>query len=332
MELKVNLKEKSYPVIIERGAIKHINDFIDTNRKCFVISDSGVPKEHIDTITSQLNDFVLHIVPQGEGSKSFKYYEECLKDMLENQFTRSDLVIAIGGGVVGDLSGFVAASYKRGIDFVNIPTTSLSQIDSSIGGKTAINIEGYKNCVGAFHQPKAVIVDVLTLDTLDRRNYHNGLVEALKAGLIRDKELFDIFENKDIDENLEEIIKRSLMMKKEVVEIDEFETGLRKILNFGHTIGHAIESYFNLDEYLHGECVAMGMVKIIEDQELQERVIRILNKMNVPTTVVYDKEEVYRYLLNDKKASKDTISVIKVKEIGKALIEEVPFSELKEKL
>uniref|UniRef100_UPI0026E9A592 3-dehydroquinate synthase n=1 Tax=Fusobacterium ulcerans TaxID=861 RepID=UPI0026E9A592 len=235
----------------------------------------------------------------------------------------------LGGGVIGDLGGFAAASYMRGIDFINIPTTTLSQIDSSIGGKTAINLGDTKNIIGAFYQPKGVFIDLEVLKTLPGRHYYNGLVEALKAGLIYDKELFEIFENKNINDNLQEIIYRALLVKKDVVEKDEKEENLRKILNFGHTVGHGIEGVFHLKDVLHGEGVAMGMLPMIEDEGLRERTKKILKKMNINTDIEYDREKVFELMLKDKKADQDKITLVKVKELGKAELVKVPIEECK---
>ena len=239
------------------------------------------------------------------------------------------MIIALGGGVIGDLAGFAAASYMRGIDFINIPTTTLSQIDSSIGGKTAINLGDTKNIIGAFYQPKGVFIDLEVLKTLPERHYYNGLVEALKAGLIYDRELFEIFENKNIDENLQEIIYRALLVKKDVVEKDEKEENLRKILNFGHTVGHGIEGFFHLKDVLHGEGVAMGMLPMIEDEELRERTKKILKKMNIDTDIKYDREKVFELMLKDKKSDQDKITLVKVKELGKAELVKVPIEKCK---
>lgn len=332
MKLHVDLKERGYDIVMERGVLKRLAQMIDVERKVLLVSDSKVPAQWVDLVKSQCPHCYVKIVPAGEASKSFAVWEELLSYMLENRFLRSDLVIALGGGVVGDLAGFAAACYMRGIDFVNIPTTTLAQIDSSIGGKTAINAGGVKNNIGAFYQPRKVLIDFDTLSTLPRRHYLNGLVEALKAGLIYDPALFSLFENGDIDEHLEEIIYRSLCMKKDVVEQDERESGLRKILNFGHTIGHAIEGYYHMEEYLHGECVAMGMLYFIEDDELRERTAAILRRMGVPSDAPYEKEDVYRRLSADKKALHEGISVVTVKTLGKAEIKTLSYDEIKAKL
>ena len=199
-----------------------------------VVTDSGVPAQYAQMVADQCKDAHIITVPQGEASKSFKILESVLRQMLEFGMGRGDLVIAVGGGVVGDLAGFAASIYMRGIDFINCPTTTLSMIDSSIGGKTAVDLGDTKNIVGAFWQPKLVIVDPDTLATLPRRHFINGLAEAVKASLLADPELFAIFENGDVDAQIGEIICRSLRFKKNIVEQDETEQGMRKALNFGH--------------------------------------------------------------------------------------------------
>ena len=248
---------------------------------------------------------------------------------MEQQFSRKDCIIAIGGGVVGDLSGYVAASYMRGIDFIQIPTTTLSQIDSSIGGKVAINLDEVKNIIGAFYQPKIVIIDPDTLQTLPKRHYINGLIEALKEGLIYDESLFNLFEAGDIYKDLDQIIEKALYVKKDVVEKDEKEQHLRKILNFGHTIGHAIESYYHLSEYLHGECVAFGMLYFIEKEDIKKRVLAIYDKLGIKASAPYDPDTVYGLLCNDKKAAHGSVSIVKVKEIGKAEIQDMKLEEVR---
>lgn len=332
MKLHVNLKERGYDIVLQRGILHQIAEEIDVDRNVLLVSDTNVPAKWIDIVQQQCPHCVVKIVNSGEESKSFAVWEDLLTCMLQHHFLRSDLVIALGGGVVGDLAGFAAACYMRGIDFVNIPTTTLAQIDSSIGGKTAINAGGIKNNIGAFYQPKKVLIDFDVLSTLPHRHYINGLIEALKAGLIYDPALFALFETNDIDAHLEEIIYRSLCMKKDVVEQDEKETGLRKILNFGHTIGHAIESYYHLEEYLHGECVGMGMLYFINDPQLKQRTIAVLKKMGAPIDAPYDKEEVYQRLLADKKATHDGITIVEVNTLGKADLKKISYEEIKEKL
>ena len=262
-KLHMNL-EKGYDITIGRGLLDSADSYFDLNRKVLIISDTGVPREYAEKLRSKCKEGHIIVFKQGEASKNIETYKKCIAKAVECYLDRKSAIVAVGGGVVGDLAGFVASSYMRGIDFYNVATTTLSSIDSSIGGKVAIDYEGYKNIVGAFYQPKGVLIDLDTLKTLDARNVHNGLVEAIKTGLIGDKALFEMFENEDVMNNLEEVIYRSLCFKKRVVEEDEKEMGIRKILNFGHTIGHGIES-FKKGELLHGECVGLGMLKVIDD-------------------------------------------------------------------
>ena len=247
------------------------------------------------------------------------------KYLLDNEFSRNDLIIAVGGGVVGDLSSFVASTYKRGIDFINIPTTTLSMIDSSVGGKNGINYEGIKNVLGTFYQPKLVLIDFDVLKTLDKRNINNGLVEALKAGLIKDKEIIDLFD--DIDNNLQEIIIKSLKVKISIVEQDEKEKDLRKILNFGHTIGHAIE--LTNQSILHGEAIARGILYLLKG-DLKKQIYNILNKLNIPLKYSLNKDEVIQLIKNDKKINNDYLDLIVVEEIGQAKIQKITIEEIKE--
>ena len=272
-------------------------------------------------------------MPQGEGSKSLAVYQKLLEAMLEAGFGRGDAVVAVGGGVVGDLAGFVAATYMRGVDFINCPTTTLSQIDSSIGGKVAVDLGRTKNIVGAFWQPKLVVVDPDTLATLPRRHFVNGLAESVKMSLTCDAELFQMFETCDVDAELETIIRRSLLIKKSVVERDETEQGLRAILNFGHTLGHGIEAVKGVGGrrktgLYHGECVALGMLPMIEDRQLQKRARAVLRRLGLPCRAAYNKEKVLGYMLHDKKARGGQITLVKVPGLGCWRLDKVPVSEL----
>ena len=328
MELTVKTHTRTYPIYIKEGCIQNVGEHINLNRKVMIITDENIPKEYIEIVSKQCKEAFVYTSISGEDAKSLENYQRICEYMLECQMSRADLIIAIGGGVIGDLSGFVAATYMRGIEFINIPTSTLSQIDSSIGGKVAVNLGFTKNIIGAFYPPSAVFIDFNTLKSLPKRHYYNGLVEALKAGLIYDPSIFDLFENEDIDDNLATIIYKSLVMKKNVVEEDEFEMGIRKILNFGHTIGHGLESYFNLHDLLHGEAVALGMLYVVNDETIKERMISIYNKLHLPINTSYEVDEVYHYIVNDKKAKHGKISLIKVDEIGKAYIEEVELTEI----
>ena len=334
MEFNVNLKDANSRVIVERGCSSHLKEYVDFNGKVMIISDDHIPSELKDNVLKQFDNAVLVEVAMGEVSKGFETYQMLLEKLLELGFSRKDFIIALGGGVIGDLSGFVASTFKRGCRFISIPTTTLSQIDSSIGGKVAINLNGIKNCVGNFYHPEVVFVDIDTLKTLDKRHFYNGLVEALKAGVIQDPVLFDLFKNHvhelDINSNyLEEIITRSLLMKKNVVEQDEKEQNIRKILNFGHTIGHAIESYYHLSDYYHGECVANGMIYIEDNEMIRNDLINILNEMNIPLLYDLDVDSLIEFIKNDKKAKGNNIDIVLVDEIGEAYLKKVEIDELR---
>lgn len=332
MKIEVNTKTRSYTIHLGRGLLQQCKDLIPNHGQVFIVSDDGVAEKWRQMLQTQFPTAKMHVFKNGEGSKNFDTLQQILAAMQDAKLARNDMVIALGGGVVGDMAGFASAIYKRGIHYVGIPTTTLSQIDSSIGGKTAIDFNGVKNSVGAFWQPSAVIVDLDTLQTLPTRHVNNGLVEAVKAGLIKDKHLFELFEQDDYFEHLEEIIYRSLLMKKEVVEHDETEMGERKLLNFGHTFGHGYEAYFGMDGYYHGECVGMGMMTILNNREIKDRLGKVLQRLNVPTTCDYDEEQVFQYIQNDKKASHDHITVVQVDEIGKGHLEEWTMDEIRRRL
>ena len=315
-----------YDIILERGVLEKASSYINMDRKCLIVTDSGVPYEYAETIKNQAKEGYVCVIPQGEQSKCFDNYKMLLEKMVEYSFTRTDCVIAVGGGVVGDLSGFVASSYMRGVDFYNIPTTLLSQLDSSIGGKVAIDLNCVKNIIGAFYQPKCVIIDPNTLKTLEKRQLHAGLCEAIKMSLTSDKELFELIENtENLEKDIDTVIEKSLLIKKNVVEIDPKEKGLRKILNFGHTIGHAIESDTGL---LHGECVGLGMLPMCE-KSIKERLLKVLEKFSLPTKVTCDTDTLISYITHDKKASGNKITVIVVSEIGTYEMREIEISEIK---
>lgn len=316
MLIPVKTSVGSYDIILERDALKRAGRYLDLSRKVLIVTDSGVPSEYSETIASFCKAPYTVTIEQGEASKNLKSFELLLSKLVEYGFTRTDCVVAVGGGVVGDLAGFTASAYMRGIDFYNIPTTLLSQVDSSIGGKTAVDFMGIKNIVGAFYPPKRVIIDTETLKTLPARQISNGLAEALKMSLTNDKELFDIFENSDITENTDLIIERSLLIKKSVVELDEREGGLRRVLNFGHTVAHAIESANSMQELYHGECVAIGMLPMCE-KSVRERLLRVLRKLNLPCEFrANDKEAFIKAISHDKKLQGGEITVVFVSEAG----------------
>ena len=333
-KLTMNLGPRSYDITLRRGALQNLYQLADLNRRVAVVTDSGVPPVYARQVADQCREAVIITVPQGEGSKCLRTLESVLQQMLAFGMGRGDLVVAVGGGVVGDLAGFAAAVYMRGIDFINCPTTTLSMIDSSIGGKTAVDLGDTKNIVGAFWQPKLVVVDADTLATLPRRHYINGLAEAIKAGLLADPELFGIFENGDVDKDIDTIIYRSLKFKKSIVEQDETEHGARRALNFGHTIGHGIEAVKGIKGrrttgLFHGECVALGMLPMIESNALRKRTRAVYRRLGLPTRAGFDKEKVYAEMVHDKKAQGGQITIIKVPGLGCWRAETVPMESLR---
>ncbi|MCH3960985.1 MAG: 3-dehydroquinate synthase [Solobacterium sp.] len=332
MKIDVHTKEKEYSVILERGVLAKASQWIRFSGQIFIVSDDGVPAKWVHQLQEQFPQAETYIFPNGEGSKNFATLQEILKAMQKAHLSRQDTLIAIGGGVVGDMAGFASAIYMRGIRYINIPTTSLSQIDSSIGGKTAIDFNGIKNSVGAFWQPDLVLADPDVLATLPARQLHNGLAEAVKEGMIRDPELFAIFEKEDAEDHLEEIIARCLKIKKDIVEKDEKENGERKLLNFGHTFGHAYEAYFGMDGYLHGECVGLGMLTVLNDPMLKERLRKVLQGLQLPTECQCDPKKIYQLMLLDKKADHDHISMVQVDTIGQGYLIDWSLAQVKERL
>lgn len=315
MIIPVMTRDGQYNIYFEKGALKSAGEHFDLNRKVLVVTDSGVPAQYAETVAAQAKEGYVLTVEQGEASKTMVSFQLILEKLVEYSFTRTDCVVAVGGGVVGDLSGFAAACYMRGIDFYNIPTTVLSQVDSSIGGKTAVDFMQYKNIVGAFWPPRGVIIDTDTLSTLPDRQISNGLAESIKMALTFDSELFEMMENKDLQDILDTVICRSIMLKKRVVEEDEREAGLRRVLNFGHTIAHAIESEKAMESYYHGECVAIGMIPMCSEK-VRERLVSILRKYNLPTSVSCDRDLLFEAVKHDKKASGDSITYIYVEDAG----------------
>lgn len=326
MTISVKTLSGGYNIELENGILNKAEQYLNLNRKVAIVTDSGVPKEYAETVAQKCKEPIIITIEQGEKSKNIDNYTLILKNLVENGLTRSDCVVAVGGGVIGDMAGFCAASYMRGIDFYNIPTTLLSQVDSSIGGKTAIDFCGVKNIVGAFYQPKCVLIDPDTLKTLPKRHISNGLAESIKMALTFDSALFEMLENGDIEENLNEIIYRSLVLKKYVVEKDEKEASLRKTLNFGHTIGHAIESMGDFENLLHGECVALGMT-FFTSKEILPRLKAVLKKANLPCEISADTDKIIEFCSHDKKKSGDKISIVRVEKIGEFILEDLSFNE-----
>lgn len=325
--LHLELEDGGYDITVSSGLLSRAGEFFNLDRRVLVVTDSGVPKEYAEAVAGAAKEAKILTVPMGEGSKSLSTLECVLTAMCDFKMTRGDSAVAVGGGVVGDLVGFAAATYMRGIDFYNVPTTVLSEVDSSIGGKTAVNLGQIKNIVGAFHQPKGVLIDTDTLKTLPKRQISNGLAEAVKMSLTSDKELFELFERLSYDEiveSIEEIIIASLKIKGAVVEADPRENGIRKILNFGHTLGHGIEAVSG--KLYHGECVAIGMLPMCAP-EARARLEAVLERLELPTRWDGEPEDALAPVKSDKKCVAGGVMTIYVPEIGKYEIKKMTVEE-----
>lgn len=328
--ITVSLGDASYDITVGRGLIREVGSIFGIRGKCIVVTDDGVPEEYSKTVAENLGGAPIYTLPHGEKSKNIAEYGKLLAFMLDNSLTRSDAVVAVGGGVVGDLACFAASTYMRGIAFYNVPTTLLAQVDSSIGGKCGIDFGSYKNTVGTFCQPRGVIVDPDLTATLDRRNIASGYAEAVKMALTSDAGLFSIFEHGEQERRLDEVIIRSLNIKKAVVEKDERESGFRRLLNFGHTVGHAIESIEN-GRLTHGECVALGMIPMTSPK-LRRRLINVLEMLGLPTEYDFTRDEIIEAMSHDKKADGGAINAVFVSGIGSFEMRRITESEMKELL
>ena len=339
-KLTVNLKDHSYDIIIENGVLDRLNDYIKTiykNDKIFIITDDKVKDLYLDKAMKSLSaDYIVDyvVIPNGEASKTLEKYAYICEELLKKDIRRNNLIIALGGGVIGDISGFVASSLFRGIPYVGVPTSLLAQMDSSIGGKTGIDFYGRKNILGAFKQPKMVLIDPLTINSLDEREFNNGMGELIKHGAIGNKKLLDsLYSHPKITED---VIYESLTVKKRVVEIDEFDLNERMTLNFGHTFGHAIELKYG---YKHGEAVAIGMLMAIKmgidlgitDKECYKPILDILKIYNLPV-VEYNYKDYLKDVFYDKKNIAGTISFIFLTKLGECTIYKITEKEIKEKL
>ena len=327
MSLRMELGDNSYDIVIERGCLNRAGTLLDLDRKVCVVTDEGVPRQYVDAVAGQCKAPVIITVDMGEQTKTMETVTRICETMLERGFSRKDCVVAVGGGMVGDLAGFAAACFMRGIDFYNIPTTLLSQVDSSIGGKTGVNLNGVKNIVGAFWQPRGVLIDPDTLETLPPRLRAEGMAEYVKMALCFDAKMFEELEREDPWADTEKALHNALSLKKMVVEADEREAGLRKILNFGHTIGHGVESAAAGALY-HGECVAIGMMPMCSDA-VRARLQPVLKKLGLPVSTDLDKETIWAAMQHDKKSDSTGFSAVFVEKIGKAYAKNISFADMK---
>ncbi len=351
MSQRINVlynKKPCYDIVITKGFEELANELTVleiTEKKLCIITDSQVGPIYSDALKQVIEPLCAHVciftIPAGEANKTLDTVKTIYEFLIQEKFGRKDMLIALGGGVVGDITGFVAATYLRGIDFIQIPTTLLSQNDSSIGGKTGVDFDGYKNMVGAFKMPLLVYMNIKTLSTLDERQYFSGFAEVMKHGLIKDaafytwliENMYEICE-RDLDV-LEEMIIRSCSIKKAVVEKDPTEQGDRALLNFGHTIGHAIEKAKNF-ELTHGECISLGAVaaayiswkrnllSMEEYYEVRDMYVPFYLPISIDSI---NPEEILTLTKSDKKAQNGTIKFVLLKKIGKAIIDDTVTDE-----
>ncbi|MEX2352955.1 MAG: 3-dehydroquinate synthase [Gammaproteobacteria bacterium] len=342
-EITVKLGARSYPILIGKDLVYSPDVYrkLTGASRLMIITDSVVEKIYLPGVLKALADdsVVTHIIPAGEVHKNLDSMNGIITSLLSNSYDRSSCLVALGGGVIGDLTGFAAACFQRGIKFLQVPTTLLAQVDSSVGGKTAVNHELGKNMIGAFHQPCGVIADVGVLETLPEREFHAGLAEVIKYGLIRDREFYEWLEtnmdtlvNKD-PAAMEFAIERSCVNKAEVVSADEKETGVRASLNLGHTFGHAIETGLNYKHWLHGEAVGLGMLMAAYmsmllgriDEETVERIAGLLMQAGLPVKIpdqLPDDIDLRQLMSVDKKVSYGRLKLVLLDDIGKAVITE----------
>lgn len=320
---------KSYDVFIGAGLLKaagdHIKSVLGKKCKVAIISDSNVfplyGKLVEDSLTGAGFTVVRYIFPAGESSKNGNTYLRILNFLAENQLTRSDALLALGGGVTGDMCGFAAATYLRGISYVQVPTTLLAMVDSSVGGKTAIDLPAGKNLVGAFYQPSLVLCDLNTLNTLPQSVFSDGCAEVIKYGVLYDVNLFAHLSQHGLEFDRERVISRCVELKRDVVYQDEFDTGARQKLNLGHTIGHGIEAQSNFT-ITHGQAVSIGMAIVTKAgcNAIYPELIAVLEKFKLPTTTDFTAEQLYSSALSDKKRSGRTVNLIIPSAIGNCAI------------
>jgi 3-dehydroquinate synthase len=327
MIVNITLPDTSYDITIDKLKTLTIN------KKVVIVTNPTISKLHLEYLLSNLNikDLSVVTIPDGEQYKHMQTIEDILEHCFEHKLNRSSVLIAFGGGVIGDMTGFAASIYQRGIDFIQIPTTLLSQVDASVGGKTGVNNKFGKNLVGAFHQPQAVFIDPYFLSTLPQREVSAGIAEIIKMAVCFNKDFFEWLENNDLrdDENIKIAIQKSVETKAWVVSQDEKEKGLRAALNYGHTFGHVIENETNYNTYLHGEAVGIGIcmandasVKIgIMTQAESDRVKNLLQQYDIPTTYkIKDVKDFYEHFFLDKKSLDNKIKFILAEGLGNCKI------------
>ena len=338
--LFVDLKENSYNILIEKGLLNKLGEELKNiyfGEKIFIITDENVDKYYGSKVKDELDKIGYKtrkmVLAPGEKTKSFSTLPSIYNELLDFKLTRKELIITLGGGVIGDLGGFVASTFLRGVSFIQIPTSLLAQVDSSVGGKVAVDLEKGKNLVGSFYQPKAVFIDPDVLNTLPEKFYKDGMAEVIKYGCIKDREFFYMLKSlksrEEVMNNIEDILYKCCYIKKSVVERDEKDLGERMLLNFGHTLGHAIEKYYNFTGYSHGEAVAIGMYNIslksedegITEKGVAEEIKEILINYDLPYKVdIKDNNKIIDTISLDKKNIGNVLKVILLKSIGESII------------
>ena len=336
---------KQYDILVADNLLERTGEELRTRfpkaRQIMLVADDVVEGLYGGRVMTSLemSGFTVHkyVFPHGETSKTFATMIPLVERMAELAMTRTDLIVALGGGVTGDMAGFAAAIYLRGIDFVQIPTTLLAAVDSSIGGKTAVDLSAGKNLAGAFHQPALVLCDYSTLRTLPDEEFSTGMAEVIKHGVLMDSELFDFVVEHDAREHPGEIIPKNLMIKRAHVMEDEFDTGKRQLLNLGHTLAHAVEKLSNY-EINHGNAVAVGLAAIckaayaygLTEEDITDRVVTALKKYDLMTECPFTAAEAVSVLLNDKKRSGQTINLASPKRIGECYLYKMDVDRLEE--
>lgn len=343
-KLCVDVSDKSLSEIyIENGLLSKVGELTKTvlkGKKIALISDTNVYPLYGKNIKNQLENegykVFTYIFKAGEASKNTRELIKIVEFMAENELTREDGAVALGGGVCGDMVGFAASVFLRGIKFVQIPTSLLAQVDSSVGGKTAVDLPQGKNLCGAFHQPSLVIIDPDVLKTLSHHFFSDGMGEVIKYGCIKSASLFEKLESGDVKDNLTEIITECVSIKRQVVENDEKEHGERALLNFGHTCGHAIEKLWNFETVSHGEAVAIGMVMItragenlgITEKGTTDRLIKVLEKNDLKISDTHTDKEIISAMNGDKKRTGTGIKFVMINKIGSSFINPIKYEDI----
>ena len=340
-----NTNNENYPIHVRTGALTQLGEVAAAcvkGKKAIIVTDSNVAELYLGKAVQSLTESGFSVasctVPAGEASKSQEMLFLLYAQFHAAGITRTDLIVALGGGVVGDLAGFAAATYLRGCPLIQVPTTLLAQVDSSIGGKTGIDLPFGKNLAGVFYQPKAVVIDPSVLSTLSRARMAEGMAEVIKYGCIRDEMLFESIEKGTFD--LEWILERCIRIKTTVVQNDEFDTGERMLLNFGHTMGHAVEKVTGFSKLTHGEAVAIGMVYAsvigenagITPAGTTDRIRAVLSRWNLPLSTDLDFEDLYTAMLSDKKKLSGKLYYVLLKKIGEAATYPMSVGVLKTQL